>query len=246
MNSRTDNHPDEYDIDDLPEDMSSAEYDEDSYSLEDDDPELPEDNANTEDEEGEREVNAKRLNHTAAWKLMLRMMVNPVEGWKNIRRASASVEDVAKECFYPITGAAALSCFVECLWKNSIGLNLATINALKIFVAFFFGNYLILLLISWLFPREQKEIADSDFCKKFVMYNLSTLALFCILYNCLPMIGPILVFLPIWTIYLVLRGSRFFMFPTDKASLLRTLLCIFIIGTPIAVYWTFDLFIRPW
>lgn len=226
MNSKDDSKPDEYDIDDYQEQPDSDEEEEGTYSLEDEEPEDPP--------------------HPAAWKLMLRMMFNPVEGWKNIRRANTSVDDVAKECFYPMTGLAALSCFAECFWRKNIGMNLATINALKTFVAFFFGNYLVLLLIKWLFPADVKDSADSDFGKKYVMYNMSTLALFYILYNILPMVAPVLVFLPIWTIYLVLRGSRFFMFPVEKASLLRTLLCIFIISVPVAVYWTFDLFIRPW
>lgn len=235
---------DNYDLDkegeDHDEENEIYEHD-DEYSLEDD--EDPDDEEEEGSEKAAEDNKTKKERHTPAWKLLLEMMINPVEGWKRIRRSKNSVEDVSRECFYPLIGIAAASCFLECLWKHSISLNIATINALKTFVAFFFGYFLVLMLIKIFFPKAIKSISESDYGKKFVMYNLSTLALFYILYGCLPMIGPILVFLPIWTIYLILRGSGFFVFPSEKASLLRTLLCVFIIGTPIAVYWIIDLFL---
>lgn len=249
MQEKKNHLPDDYDIDEAspvkeknPD--QTPESDASEYSLDDEEEEFPsgDDTYEISDEETD-EVNSddSTSRHITAWKLMLKMMINPVEGWKNIRREDMSVDDVAKECFYPIIALAATSSYLECLWEKNIGINQATINALMVFVAFFFGNFLILLLIKLFFPKSQKEIADSDFGKKFVMYNLSTLALFYILYGCFPMIGPILVFLPLWTIYLVLRGSRFFMFPNDKRNLLKTLLCTFIIGAPVTVLWAIDL-----
>lgn len=238
------NTPEEYSLEDadpIENNGTAAEEEtaesDDEYSLEDD-----EDEEEGEEEYGE-EGTKKRKSTPSAWKLMLGMMLNPVEGWKKIRRSRLSVEEVARQCFYPLTGIAALSCFLEIFWQRSIGLNVATINALKVFVAFFFGNYLALMFIRILFPNALKEIADTEYGKNYVMYNLSTLALFYILYGCLPMLGPVLVFLPIWTIYLIIRGSRFFMLPAEKASLLRTLLCVFIIGAPILVYFVLDIFL---
>ncbi len=239
MQDKTSRSTDEYNLDDMPEPHlpeDSESYDsEEEYSLEDDDTDA------SEDEETPEE--AKRPPHPSAWKLLLGMMINPVQGWKNIRRAQLTVEDVGRECFFPLIGIAAVSCFLEFFWQKSLGLNQVTITALKVFVSFFFGNFLVLLLIKWTFPKDIKDIADSDFGKEFVMFNLSTLALFYTLYGCFPMIGPVLVFLPIWTVYLVLRGSRFFMFPQDKGNLLRTLLCVYIVGTPLAVYWILELFL---
>ena len=218
----------------------------DSYSLEEDDEDdCVYGNEGEEDQNaGQTEEQPKKLpSHKKAWRRMLYLLFNPIEGWKKIRRADMNAEDVARECFYPLTAIAAVSCYLECLWNSNVGLKQATVDAVNVFVAFFFGNFLVLMLIKLLYPKEEKRIADTDFGKQYVMYNLSTLALFYILYRCFQMIGPVLVFLPIWTIYLALRGTRFFKLPQENSNLLKTLMCIFIIAAPIAVYWVMDFII---
>lgn len=240
MKEYFDNAPDNYDLDDEEDNATPVEEDDDEvYSIEEE-----EDIAQEEETEAESGKKKKRPPHPSAWRLLFGMMTNPVEGWKNIRRASTTVDDIANECFYPLLGTAAVSNYVECIWKAGINLDQATVNAIKTIVAFFFGYFLVMLMIRTAFPKShKKEVVDSDYGKKYVMFNIATLAVFDILYNCLPMIGPVLVFLPLWTVYLVLRGARFFMLPMAKASLLKTLLCVFIVGSPIAVYWILDLFI---
>lgn len=255
MTRKEDVSPDQYDLDSpsghhLRESGTASSDTSDSYSLEDDD-EYPEGGAhdslggnsydNDSEEDDETECDTRRP--TPAWRLLIGMMVNPVEGWKNIRRSKRSVEDVAKDCFYPLTALAASSCFMECFWHRDHTLKMAVVDAINVFVTFFFSNFLVLMLIRWIFPKSAKQIADSDFGKKYVMYLLSTLALFYILYHCFPMIGPVLVFLPLWTIYLSLRGARFFMLPEEKSNLLKTLLCVFIVGAPVLAYWIMDLFL---
>ena len=248
--------PDEYDLD--TEDVFTGDNDSgyprytpdpDSYSIEDDD-DQQDFNDMTDDDDVDADTDSEATpedevahSQTAAWRQMLGIMINPVEGWKSIRRTRRPVDGVAKDCFYPLIAIASASCYLECLWNRSISINQATIEAITVFSAFFFGNFLILMLIRFLFPGSLKEIADSDYCKTYVMYNLSTLALFYIAYEAFPMVKPVLVFLPLWTIYLTLRGARFFMFPQEKRSLLNTLLCIFVLGAPILVYWIMGIFL---
>jgi hypothetical protein len=230
---------DDYDLE------SHGDYDED-YNIEDDEDSDGIGITNTEDTPGTADDSNPNSDDKGEGRKrcllrLLGMMINPVEGWKKIRRSEASTEDVARECFYPITALAAASCFMECIWKSAVSLNSATIDAVKVFVAFFFGYYLVLILMKLVMPKSHAEIAESDYAKKYVMYNMSTLALFYILYELLPMVGPVLVFLPIWTLYLVIRGARFFRLPDEKRSLLKTLLCIIMLGAPIFIYWAMDL-----
>ncbi|MDE6010288.1 MAG: hypothetical protein K2F87_02420, partial [Muribaculaceae bacterium] len=234
MKEHPQHSPDDYELDDMEAPQSDQDYniedEEDNdevYSLEDDSPENEEEVDDWKQKKGKK----KRPPHPSPWKLLFEMMINPVEGWKKIRRASTTVDDVANEMFYPLMVLAAISCYGECIWRAGIGFQQATINGVKTIVSFFFGYFLVMLMIRLCFPKiHGEEVIESDFGKKFVMFNISTLALFYILYDCFPMIGPVLVFLPIWTIYLVLRGSRFFMLPASKAPLFRTLLCVFIVG----------------
>lgn len=213
----------------------------DEYSLEDDDDDVSE---YPDEEEINEDDNQPDDNHdhgpNLIW-VLIRMMINPVEGWKRIRRLGITYEDAGKRCFYPLAALAAASCFISALYDASITLNDCMIAAVKIFMALFFGNFLTLLMFRWGLPKEFKGISDSNYGKVFVMFNLSTLALFYVLYEILPMLGPVLVFLPIWTIYLSTKGCRFFHFPQEKGNLLMTLIALYILLSPIVVYWAFDI-----
>lgn len=169
------------------------------------------------------------------------MMLNPVEGWKKIRRAKYSADETAMRCFYPLSGIAAASCFAELFYTATAEVSQCVINAISVFAAFFFGNFLVLVAQKAFYPKAHKDDPESKFGKEFVMYNLSTLAIFWTLIQLLPMIAPVLAFLPLWTIYLAIRGSRFFRFPEEKANLTITLNCILLLGAPTSIYWLFSL-----
>lgn len=174
-------------------------------------------------------------------RLLFEMMINPIEGWKKIRRTKSTPEETARGCFYPILAIAAASCFMECIYNSTTTLSMAMIEAVKIFVSLFFGNFLALTFVKMLMPKDQKKIADTVFGKKYMMYLLSTLGLFWTLFELLPMIGPVLSFTPLWTIYLAMRGARFFRFPEEKSSMLTAVMCGIVVAAPYVVFWVFDM-----
>lgn len=191
-----------------------------------------------EDENEEENQNGKRK---SAFSLLFGMMMTPVEGWKRIRRSRISVDEMARTSFYPLVAIASISCFSEFFYNTATTLSMAMVEAVKIFVTFFFGNFLALMLIKMLMPKEYKDIADSKFGREYIMYLLSTLAIFTTLYEIFPMLGPVISFLPLWTVYLMIRGSRFFRFPAERHNTLVTILCLIIIGCPIIIYWIFNM-----
>jgi hypothetical protein len=69
------------------------------------------------------------------------------------------------------------------------------------------------------------------------MVATSTLLLFRILLNLLPMLGPVLVFLPIWTIYLVVRGARILRVPKDRETSMAGLISLYVIAAPLFCAW---------
>ncbi len=220
----------EYNLEDEDEDEDNHEYSEDEGE-DNGDPESEDDN---DDEYGD---DVKRPNPV---RLLFDMMLNPVEGWKHIRRAKLTNDEVFRKCFLPLIGISAVSCLLKSLYHASVTLASSVIAGVKIFVALFLGNFLTLLFVKLMMPGRFKTITDSDFGKQFVMYLLSTLAIFYTLYQCLPMVGPALTFLPLWTIYLAMRGCRFFHFESEKYNLFTTLICIAVLFGPLSVYWIFD------
>ncbi len=172
--------------------------------------------------------------------LMLFMMINPVEGWKRIRRSKLKPEEVASGCFYPLTALASASVFIQLLYGNNDNVTELVVQALTVFISFFFGYFLVSLLEKNLLPKSCREKAESPFGREFVMYLMSTLTLFFTLATLLPMIWEICVFLPLWTVYLASKGVRFFKFEERRINLVTALICIFVVAAPIAIYMIFS------
>lgn len=229
--------------------QNNSEYDlekEEYYILEDepditpgedpeDDKEDSGDNDNRNDDEGHTNEHKK-----SPILLLLLMMINPIEGWKNIRRAHFSIDDVTSRCFYPLIAVAAASEFMSYIYRVPESIGTVLIQALSVFISFFFGYFLILILEKALLPSNCKDKALSDYGKQYVLFLLSTLTLFYILSNCVPMLEAVWVFLPLWTIYLASKGIRFFKFDDQRTTLITVMICAFIILSPIVIYMIFS------
>ncbi len=245
---------DDYDLDDrrtCNSDKHTADFD--SYTLdddlhgEDDEKELEHEEEHEEGEEGEEEKddNSAGSRHPGPVTLLLYMMTNPVEGWKRIRRADISPEDTAAKCFYPLTALASLSVFAELLYGTLTGFTSALIKALLVFISFFFGYFLVKIMTKIFTPQACRKAIDSNFGKEYVMYLLSTLTIFYTAGSLLPMLDSLLVFLPLWTIYLATKGVRFFKFSDSRTALVTVLLCCYIILAPVAIYSLFADILLP-
>lgn len=171
--------------------------------------------------------------------LMFGIMLNPVEGWKSLRRSKYTPDEISAKCFYPLSALAAASQFVALVYHPDMEMSDILVKALITFICFFFGNFIILPLLKILLPKSIKDFSETDFGKEFVMMMLSTLALFYVAITLLPMIEPVLVFLPLWTIYLISKGTKFIKIPKDKTVGATGMLCVVIIGTPLLVNWIF-------
>lgn len=217
---------------------------------------LEEENRNLEEEEGPRNFasynleeeeptdtgaqNSSQEKEISATGLMLRIMTNPVEGWKKLRRSKVSLESLQAGCFYPLLALVALSRFAEFFYSVNITLKQVVTQAVVSFVAYFFGFYCVQMIMSWVLPKDMVEKFDTDYGKKYILMSMSTLALFSILTNLLPMIGPILIFLPLWTLYIMFKGVRFFKFAQNQEMKFYVYVASATIGMPLIVEWILD------
>lgn len=172
--------------------------------------------------------------------LMFKVMMNPVEGWKSVRRAALTPERAQQSCFYPLLAVLAAGKFALMAYNPTIKLQDALIDAVSSFVSFFFGYFCILIILKMLMPEETKKTFDSDFGKVFIILSLSTLCLFYTLADAFPMLWAVLIFLPLWTIYIVCRGTKFLKFPQNKQLLLTFILCLLIVAVPMILSWILE------
>lgn len=169
--------------------------------------------------------------------LLLKVMLNPVEGWKSVRRAKSTPETVERRCFLPLVAVLSASEFAGLFYSSRVGISQTLVEAVKSFVSFFFGYYCIMILLKMLMPKVLAKSLDSDFGKVFVLYSLSTLCLFYTATELLPMLWAILIFLPLWTVYIICRGTRFLQFPDNKQITCTAVLCLVVVGIPSFISW---------
>lgn len=169
--------------------------------------------------------------------LLLKIMFNPVEGWKTLRRVKISVASLQSGCFYPLLALLAVSEFADFLYSVNVNLSEVITKAVIAFVAYFFGYFCVQMVVSWLLPKEMALQFEEKFGKEYTIVSLSTLALFSIITNLLPMLWPILIFLPIWTLYLMFKGVRFFKFPMQKEMRFFVIAGASVLGMPFLIDW---------
>lgn len=192
------------------------------------------------DEEREDLQDNDQRENISCFGILFRIMFNPVEGWKSLRRSKVSVENLQSGCFYPLLAFLAVSNFASFFYSIDISLAQVVSKAIVAFVAFFFGYFCIQMILTWLLPDEVVKLFDNKYGKEFIIIGLSTLALFFSLTEILPMLWPILIFLPIWTIYILFKGIRFFKFPQNQEMKFFILVSTAVIGVPLIIDWALD------
>lgn len=230
----TDNN-DEYVLEDNDVESSSSS---DNYVLDEDSGELKPDlspDSDLDDKPGKR---------PSPMRIMFTLLTNPIEGCKALRRSKYKDEEIAARCFYPMIALASASVFSVWIYGNAESVSEVVVKGLIVFVSFFLGNYVAHLLQQWLLPKSAQEFVKSAFGTQLTMLCISTLALFAAVESWIPLLQPVFFFLPLWTVYAIVRSGRFIRCDQDKHTLVITLLCVIIVGAPILVTWVAD-FILP-
>lgn len=182
----------------------------------------------------------KQKKRKSPFLLMLKILSNPVEGWKDTRRAHLTVEEAQQKCFYPLLAIMAACKFADLYYSPALSISDIVVEGVTSFVGLFAGYFCIILLLKFLLPGKGGKVFDTEFGKVFVIMSLSTLSLFFALTELLQMLWAVLIFLPLWTVYSVCKGIRFLNFPEDKTIRSTALLCLLIVGVPVLIQWGLD------
>ena len=187
------------------------------------------------DEERENEENQSPVKKISVFGLLLNIMFNPVEGWKKLRRSKISIEKIQSGCFYPLLAILAICKFSDYFYSVNVTLQNVITQAVISFVSFFFGYFCIQMFLSWFLSKETSDHIEEKFAKEYILVSLSTLVIFTIFIELLPMIWPILIFLPLWTLYIMFKGVRFFHLPSNKEMKFYIITSIVMIGVPMVI-----------
>lgn len=171
--------------------------------------------------------------------IMFKTMFTPVEGWKALKRVRFQPDKVMGSLLCPCVALASVSEFMAFVYEANVTLTEVLVRAVETFITFFFSYYSVLAVAGIFMGETVRKTLNSQFGKNFLMTSMATLPVFYMLYRLLPILGPVLVFLPLWTIYLVFRGVRFLRLPKEKDNVATVLLCALEIGMPVLWNWFF-------
>lgn len=201
------------------------------------------DNYNLEEEEEEP---AARY---TMWQLLPVIMVMPVKGWRKVFEGGPSPEIAVLRFLLPLSflsGAAAFFAYLYPGAEGGIGvennLRIVLVNAVIQFCSFFIGYYVALLLAKVFLPKGTADFLSTRYGKLLTMTGVGTLALFHIIFQAFQMFDFILVFLPLWTIFLIYKGMERIEFNNDKRLPAIGVICVVIVAAPTIVEWTLTLF----
>lgn len=164
--------------------------------------------------------------------LLIEVLLNPSEGWKKIRRQKVRAERVQQCCFYPLLALLAVSSFADKIYTPRLPLSDVIIGGVSAFISFFFGYFCVVIALKFLLKHNFENPTSENWIKVYVMYNLSSLVIFITLINFLPMLWAVLIFLPLWTVYITCRGAKFLKIPDSRKIIMTTAVCILIVGIP--------------
>ncbi len=209
-------------------------YDRDGAYYEIEDPDEPEENRREPKE-------PKNVGIVKYLKLLIKILISPRVGWKEVRRLRINGDEACRNLFYPMVGLAACANFMNLAFDPERTVTQEVVNALLTFASFFFGYFLVFPFARLLLKGEGAEVVSTGFGKSFVAFSMSTLALFYILYCLLPMLEPIVVMLPLWTIFAITRGIKMLRIPEEDQTSATVWLSLLIVGLPIGVGYIFSI-----
>lgn len=169
--------------------------------------------------------------------MLLQILVTGTAGWKQLRRSRLTPEQTATGCFYPILALVSACKFTDWLYLPEFILSETIIKAFSIFIAFFLSYFAVQVVCRWLFPHDAKAKTDTHYFKHVVQYALSSLALFLLPAELVPVLEPLTEFLPIWTAFIITKGTRFLRLPQEHENRCMVTLVVITIAMPYILIW---------
>lgn len=183
------------------------------------------------------------------WTIMPQIMITPAAGWEKAKKFGPTPELATLRFLFPLCLLSGVSVFFALLYPRHNGLGgeesrftVLLVNSVIQFCSFFIGYYVALVLNKVFLPKDVRDFPSTSFGKLLVMTGISTLALFHIIFEVLPMLDFILVFLPLWTIFIIYKGLPYSGMHSEKKLLAIGTVCVTTILGPFIVEWILVLF----
>lgn len=137
------------------------------------------------------------------------LIVNPSNGWAEIKRFNVPSQLMLSKVFYPLLAIVALTAFIPFFYGHSEGLSYFIQISIISFVKYFFGYLVASYLLGVIFPKISADKEKGNKLHIFLIYNYCILVILGILGNILPVALTFLDIFPLYIIFVVWKGMEY-------------------------------------
>lgn len=211
------------------------------YSFEDEEDDAFPERGDAEADNGEPKGEPEEVKPSRSpWKLFLKVLMNPVEGWKELKRSKVTAAQFGWKFFYPILLIAALSYIAMPVYGIEFSAARIVSDIVITFMSLLLSNFIAALCCEWFGGKGMRKQMRTDFGRNFIMTIIGSAAIVVILWQWLPMMSPIISFLPLYSIYLIVRGVKYLRIPTNRTNAMIMMFAALCIGLPLLLYTLFS------
>ncbi|MDE6369990.1 MAG: hypothetical protein K2K92_00700 [Duncaniella sp.] len=173
---------------------------------------------------------------------LFQLILSPRNGWEDIDKATVHPSAIAAHGFYPLITVAALSVFVQILFRHHIVFMQLFMKAIITFVSYFISYFIGTFVLS---VSTESLTTHDDFdetrCQTFTLYTLGLLAMISIILNCLPISALALFFLPLYVALIQWKGCDYMHIRPDRQGLFMIFAILGVLIPPYLFYFLFQL-----
>lgn len=156
----------------------------------------------------------QRTSKNPVW-LFIKLMFGPVEGWRDLRRTKLSARAFEFGCFFPLILIAGLSSIADFMHNSATTTASVLVKSITTAVAFLLTYYGTAILCEIMLPQKVCKALRTSFGSIYIMAVISPLVLASIIGSWAPILEPAMFFMPIFSIYLIVKGVKFLRIPSD-------------------------------
>ena len=152
------------------------------------------------------------------WHNIFCVITSPRYGWELINESNIPVGKVLRSAYLPMLVVLALSCFVPMIYDSTILFSKSLMTGIVLFSTFFISYYIIIYILSSLYPELVKTEGAKARLNDFILYNLIFLVLLKILSKLLPSDFTPVLFLMLYLPWMAYRGTGNLFVKQDKVN----------------------------
>lgn len=173
---------------------------------------------------------------TTFLRYIIQLFLSPGHGWEDLGRENPRSENLSGQGFIPMDIIAAVTVYAG-IFYGKVNFGQATICALTIAGSYFLAYYVGKFLFSIYYPKLTGHTPDAERTSNFLLCGLGLMLAFRIIENLLPWNLVALQFLPVYTIFVLGKGSAYLDVPAHKDLRFTLLSAIAVVMVPMLIYY---------